>query len=147
MLIILPRALDGLADLEQALTGENIDKWIASMKQHQVNLSMPKFMFSSEFKLKEVLSHMGMSLAFSDNADFSKISSQGKFCLGDVIHKAFVEVDEKGTEAAAATAVTVMPTSAPPGKEVTIRVDHPFVFMIRDNRTGAIMFVGRVVHP
>ncbi len=107
---------------------------------------MPKFEFESEFRLKETLAAMGMPVAFSGGADFSGMTGNRDFFIGDVVHKAFVSVDEAGTEAAAATAV-IMPTAMPPGELVEVTVDRPFIFLIRDIETGTILFVGRIVDP
>jgi serpin B len=151
MLVLLPRQVDGLPQLEKQLSAENLAKWVGDMKRYQVDLSLPKYKYTAEFELKKVLSALGMGLAFSDAADFSGMATGEKLQIDAVIHKAFVAVDEKGTEAAAATAVTVMPTAAPkpppPPPPATFRADHPFVFLIRDNRTGSILFMGRVVDP
>jgi serpin B len=96
-----------------------------------------------------VLPAMGMADAFSSaSADFTGITAQKPFCLGAVLHKAFVAVDEKGTEAAAATAVMVYATSArAPDPTPVFRADHPFFFVIRDNGTGSLLFAGRLVNP
>jgi serpin B len=90
---------------------------------------------------------MGMGSAFTDAADFSGMATQEKLFIGAVIHKAFVAVDEKGTEAAAATAVTMNINSLPIVPKATFRADHPFLFLVRDNKTGSILFMGRVVNP
>jgi serine protease inhibitor len=146
MLVFLPRKIDGVTELEKQLSTGNVDQWLGKAKTHQVALSLPKYKYTSQFMLKDVLSKMGMGLAFSPSADFSGMATREKLRIDAVIHKAFVAVDEKGTEAAAATAVVIKPSSlqsAPPG---TFRADHPFVFLIRDNRTGSILFMGRVVN-
>lgn len=94
---------------------------------------------------------MGMTTAFTDAADFSAMSSSEGLKISEVIHQAFVDVDEKGTEAAAATAVVMLPTAAPfteePPKPILFRADHPFVFAVRDARTGAVLFLGRMENP
>lgn len=105
---------------------------------------MPKFSYTSSFSLKETLSALGMPLAFSELADFSGITAAEGLMIADVLHKAFISVDEAGTEAAAATAVVIVPTAAP-SREV--RLDRPFIFLIRDIATGTILFLGRVVNP
>jgi len=112
----------------------------------QVNLTMPKFEFESEFSLKKILTAMGMPVAFSADADFSGMTGNRDLFIDDVLHKAFVSVDEAGTEAAAATAV-IMTLTAVPAPPVEVTVDRPFIFLIRDIETGAILFVGRVVNP
>src|SRR5262249_20052093 len=109
MLVFLPAKVDGLAAFEKTLTAENLTKWLGQSKRHQVDVKLPKFKITAEFKLKDVLAQMGMTLAFSDKADFSGMTSQEKLFIDQVVHKAFVDVHEKGTEAAAATAVIMRP--------------------------------------
>jgi len=147
MLVVLPKAVDGLADVEKTLSAAKVTEWAAKMKGHQVNLTLPKFKITSEFSVKQALSAMGMPLAFSKSANFSGMTSREKLFIDEVLHKAFVDVNEKGTEAAAATAVIMRPTSARIAPPATFRADHPFVFLIRENRTGSILFLGRVVNP
>jgi serpin B len=107
---------------------------------------MPKFDFESSFDLGETLAAMGMPDAFTELADFSGMTGNRDLLIQAVVHKAFVSVDEEGTEAAAATAVVAGLTSAP-GDPVELIIDRPFVFLIRDDETGAILFLGRVVNP
>jgi len=147
MIVLLPKKVDGLAELEKNLTSARLDEWLKAMKVHQVNVALPKFKFSAEFSLKDVLSAMGMPLAFSKQADFTGMTTRERLYIDKVLHKAFVDVNEKGTEAAAATAVVVRPTSAPNYPRADFRADHPFVFLIRENRTGSILFLGRVANP
>ena len=147
MVVLLPRKQGGLADLEKQMTADTVKQWLGALKAHQVDVSLPKFKFTSEFKLKKVLSEMGMGVAFGMQADFSAMTTREKLYIDAVIHKAFVAVDEKGTEAAAATAVTMRPLSAQIAPPATFRADHPFVFLIRDNRSGSILFMGRVMNP
>lgn len=150
MIVILPKQKDGLKDLEKSLTAANLEKWMNARKPYEVDIKLPKFKFTAQFKLKDTLAAMGMPIAFSTRADFSGMTSIEKLMISDVIHKAFVDVHEKGTEAAAATAVIMKTLSAPirPKVElVNFHADHPFVFLIRDNRTGSILFAGRVVNP
>jgi serpin B len=111
-------------------------------------VALPKFHAESEFSLARVLSIMGMSTAFSNQADFSGISPGRDLSIAQVIHKAFVEVSEQGTEAAAATGVAVSAAAVhAPEPLVIFRADHPFMFLIRDTRTGAILFIGRLTKP
>jgi serine protease inhibitor len=147
MLVLLPRKDDGLAGLEKQLTAANLENWRGELKKHQVNIAFPKFTFTSSLGLKKVLSDMGMAVAFSGQADFSGMTSRERLCIDAVIHKAFVAVDEKGTEAAAATAVTMMPTAIQEAPMATFRSDHPFLFLIREHKTGEILFMGRVTQP
>ena len=145
MVILLPR--EGQFDpFESALDAGRVDGIVKGLTYRQVALAMPRFEFASDFSLKETLAALGMPDAFSDDADFSGMTGQRELFIGDVIHKAFVSVDEAGTEAAAATAVMVE-VSALPEQPVEVTVDRPFIFLIRDLETGAILFVGRVVDP
>lgn len=149
MIILLPNKDAKLVDLEKELTTANMDKCLKELKQHQVDLKLPQFKFTSQFMLSKTLSAMGMQTAFTPGAaDFSGMSTQGKLFLQQVIHKAFVDVHEEGTEAAAATAVVVGVTSLPPPlPPATFHADRPFVFAIQDNATNNILFMGRVSNP
>jgi serpin B len=149
MLFLLPKKIEGLTDLEERLTNENLQKWSAGLQPRLVKVHLPKFKMTSEFNLGDVLESMGMSLAFSDKADFSRMGTQEQLFISAVIHKAFVDVNEEGTEAAAATAITMKRSAAFPSPEepIEFRADHPFVFLIRDNRTQSILFLGRLVNP
>lgn len=149
MLILLPKKIEGLADLEKQLSAQNLEKWTDGLESTQIKVQLPKFKMTSEFSLKDVLTSMGMSLAFSPSADFSKISTEQRLFISAVIHKAFVDVNEEGTEAAAATAVAMRMTAIAPGQKppIEFRADHPFVFLIRHNQTQSILFFGRVVNP
>jgi len=147
MVVLLPKKVDGLAALEKQLTAEMINRWVEQLRGREVELSLPKFTMTCQFELAATLQAMGMTDAFSGKADFSGISTAEGMAISKVIHKAFVEVNEEGTEAAAATAVLMGPTGAfrKPAPPVVFRADHPFVFMIRDRETGVILFVGRMV--
>lgn len=149
MLILLPKKLDGLSDLEPLLTGDRLQKWSAELKSRLVHVHLPRFKLTSEFDLGDALSSMGMPLAFSDKANFSGMSREEALHFSAVIHKAFVEVNEEGTEAAAATAVALRAAveRTRPEPPVEFRADHPFVFLIRDDRTHAILFLGRLTNP
>ena len=145
MVILLPR--DGQFEaFEDVMDAQLVDGIIGRLEHRQVILAMPRFEFESSFSLGETLAAMGMPIAFSGGADFSGMTGNRDLFIADVIHKAFVSVDEAGTEAAAATAV-VMEMSAPPGTPVEVTVDHPFIFLIHDIQTGAILFVGLVIDP
>ena len=127
-------------------------KWLDAMPgrlvSKEVQVAVPKFKMRAEFELSKVLSKMGMPLAFTDKADFSGMTSEAKIQIDQVIHQAYVDVNEEGTEAAAATAVTMRTMAIrQPEKPVVFRADHPFMFMIRDTRSGAILFMGKVVNP
>lgn len=134
---------------EQALTGDRLAEIMGEMLGASVELGMPRFEFTSDLSLSDTLPAMGMPDAFDPGvADFTGIADPIPYRLfiSDVIHKAFIKVDEKGTEAAAATAV-VMGLGAAPMENVTLTLDHPFIFVITDQQTGSILFMGRVVNP
>jgi serpin B len=149
MVVLLPKKTDGLADLEKTLTADKLAEWTGKLKTQEVVVTLPKFKATTDVSLKKTLSEMGMPLAFTDRADFSGITKSEALKISDAIHQAFVEVNEKGTEAAAATAVILEPTSAKinPKPPVVFRADHPFVYVLRDVRTGSILFMGRLVDP
>jgi serpin B len=110
---------------------------------------MPKFKVTQQFELGSTLSAMGMPQAFTSRADFSGMTGHRDFAISEVIHKAYIDVNEEGTEAAAATAVT-MRAMAMPARQApppVFRADHPFIFMIRDNRSASILFMGRMADP
>jgi len=145
MVILLPEA--GQFELfEGSLDAQDVGAILRDLEFRQVNLTMPKFEFESAFSLKETLAALGMPVVFSGGADFSGITGNRDLFILDVIHKAFVSVDEAGTEAAAAVAV-IMPLAMPPGEPVDVTVDRPFIFLIRDIQTDTILFVGRIVNP
>jgi serpin B len=112
-----------------------------------VRVAFPRFKVTQEFELNKTLGAMGMPLAFSDRADFSGMDGRQDLYISNVLHKAFVDVNEEGTEAAAATGVAVGAKSAPPTPQQEFRADHPFVFLLRDTGTGSILFTGRVTNP
>ena len=145
MVILLPRAGQFEA-FEDRINYQTVKGIISELESQQVSLTIPKFEFESDFSLEKALAAMGMPVAFSVNADFSGMTGSRDLFIDDVIHKAFVSVDEAGTEAAAATAV-IMKLTATPGMPIEVTVDRPFIFLIRDIETGTILFVGRVVNP
>jgi serpin B len=146
MVILLP-ASGNFEAFEEDLQAQQVDAIISGLQPTQLALTMPKFEFDSEFSLKDTLTDMGMPDAFSPgDTDFSGMTGNPELFISDVVHKAFVSVDEAGTEAAAATAVIAAGSAAPqPPVEVTI--DRPFIFLIRDIETGTIIFIGRVLNP
>ena len=155
MYVLLPRTADGLPALEQKLTAENLTRWTlgrGKMPLEEVKVWLPKFKFTVPFELTPVLQKMGMSEAFDgQKANFKGMSEhpEGLF-VSRVIHKAFVELDEVGTEAAAATAVSMGLATAAPAPPVRVkefRADHPFLFIIKHEPTGAVLFLGRVLDP
>ena len=150
MVIFLPKKKDGLAEFEKSLSAAKLNEWLGKLRfEETVIVSLPKFKMTSEFSLAETLSKMGMKLLFSQGADLSGMNGKGGLFVSDAIHKAFVDVNEEGTEAAAATAIVVRPTSAKidPKPIPVFKADHPFFFAIRDHRTGSVLFVGRVTDP
>jgi serpin B len=147
MIILLPRKADGLSSLEKKLSMESFSGWLSELGKRKVIVSVPKFKMTSQFGLADVLRSMGMSDAFSEKADFSGINGRKDLLISAVVHKAYVDVYEEGTEAAAATGVVVGLTAVGPGQTPVFRADHPFLFLIRDNKTGGILFIGRVMNP
>lgn len=153
MIIVLPKERAGLAAVEDKLTEEQFTGWVNKLRAFDlVDVYLPKFKFRSRLELSENLKQLGMATAFSDAADFSSISKGEGLKISEVIHEAVVELDEKGTEATAVTAIAAAPTATagsppPPPKPILFRADHPFLFAIRHTRTGAILFVGRVERP
>ncbi len=145
MTILLPREGKSVGDVINAVSTENWNQWQGEFRTQQVELFMPKFKMKYDKKLKTTLTDMGMGLAFSDNADFTKMVNGGGVKIGEVIHKAFVEVNEKGTEAAAVTVVVIVVTSIP--QHPVINLNKPFVFVIRDNKTNSLLFMGKMMNP
>ena len=145
MIILLPEAGE-FKKFERSLDVQRVDAIIGGLQSKEVILTMPKFEFESEFGLKGALSALGMPVAFTADADFSGMTGNRDLLISEVVHKAFVSVDEAGTEAAAATAV-VMRLTAAPETPVEVTVDRPFIFLIRDIQTNSILFVGRVLNP
>jgi serpin B len=147
MLILLPRTMDGIGDLEVQLTAQNVASWTTNLQGKSVIVFLPKFKVTSEFSMAKTLAALGMSDAFNpDRADFSGMDGRKDLFVSAVVHKAFVAVNEAGTEAAAATAVSMMGGGAPHPMPM-FRADHPFLFLIRDNSSGSILFLGRVTDP
>lgn len=152
MTVVLPREREGLNAVEAELDSDRFSRWVSSLEPRRVDLALPKLRLEPEATgLARVLRSLGMPTAFSRDADFSGMSTEaaGRLHLSEVFHKAFVEVYEQGTEAAAASAVVVTPTSAPiaPETPIVFRADRPFLFFIRDVESGAILFMARVVNP
>jgi serpin B len=146
MVILLPKSGQFEA-FDAALDAGQVNGLLSKLSSRQVALTMPRFKIESQLELAQALAALGMPDAFSGSADFSGMDGGRTLLISDVIHKAFVAVDEAGTEAAAATAVIMRATAAMPEMPVEVTVDRPFVFLIRDLPTGAILFVGRVVNP
>jgi serpin B len=156
MLLVLPDKVDGVAALESTLTAPGLDAIVKSLASTKVIVSLPKFQVDppGSLPLGETLASMGMPVAFDrQRADFTGIANppapQDRLVIAEVFHKAFVKVDEKGTEAAAATAVLMERAGAAPPREppAEFKADHPFLFFIRDNQSGLLLFMGRVADP
>jgi serpin B len=162
MTVLLPEDANGLAAMEQRLTTETLRAWLAALTSEEVIVSLPRFRAARAASLPKHLSEMGMKLPFAappedarcppppgaSYPDFTGMTGPGP-CLyiSDAFHKAFVDVNEAGTEAAAATSVVVSSAARSMPQELVFRADHPFVFLIRDARSGAILFMGRVANP
>ncbi len=144
MVLVVPDERDGLAAVEKRLPGE-LDRWLARLESGEVDLYMPRFKATFSTSLNEVLKSLGMARAFTDKADFSGISAVPIY-ISEAIHKAFVDVNEEGTEAAAATAIMMNTADATP-RNATVRADHPFIYLIRERASGAILFMGRETNP
>ncbi len=151
MMLAMPHEPNGLDGLEDSLKPDSIEKWSSAMSYQRVALSMPKFKVEPEesIKLADPLKALGLQRAFTDLAQFEGMADprDERRKIDDVFHKGFIEVDEKGTEAAAATAVVMMRAGGMPADPVPVAFDRPFLFFIRDTDTGAILFMGRVVDP
>ena len=149
MLVLLPAEKKGLSVLEDTITPELLNTFSNSLEETTVSVFIPKFTLTSTFRLDQTLRKLGMTDAFDPmKADFSNMTpDKNKLFIGAVVHKAFIDVNEEGTEAAAATGVVMQLTSAMPEPAPVFRADHPFLFIIRENRFGTILFMGRVVDP
>jgi serpin B len=144
MVVLLPKRRDGLAGLEQSLSAEKVNRWLGALSLQSVQVSLPQFTLNWRFDLAGTLAAMGMTDAFRPGkADFSGMTGRRELWIDAVIHQARIDVNEEGTEAAAATAVVMK--KGPSIHEFT--ADHPFLFLIRNRETGSILFVGRVMNP
>jgi serpin B len=146
--VLLPKRPASIREIEKSMTAGSIAGWMSNLQVRTVDVALPKFRAESEFSLREVLAALGMPAAFNEAADFSRIDGRRDLFLSQVLHRAFVDVGEEGTEAAAATGSMVNLISAiVPQQRAMFRADHPFVFLIRDTRGGTILFAGRLMHP
>jgi serpin B len=150
MVVLLPNDVEGLAALEKLLTADALKQWLGQLRGgSRVNLTLPKFKMTESFQLSKTLSELGMGEAFQKNAaDFSAMTGKRDLWISAAIHKAYIDVDEEGTEAAAATGIEMRSSAVarvqPP---IVFRADHPFLFLIRDNKSGGVLFMGRVADP
>jgi len=148
MVVLLPKALDGLPAVEKDLNPIRLNGLLGGLRPRKVEVYLPKFKATCRFRLEQPLQALGMIDAFdAAKADFSGMDGKKDLYVTAVVHKAFVDVHEEGTEAAAATGVAIGLTSAMPDPEPVFRADHPFLFLIRHNATGAILFMGRLADP
>ncbi len=150
MVVFLPKANHTTGDIVSSMNYDNWQSWMNSFRFQTVGLKMPKFSFDYYKNLNDVLIGMGMGIAFSDAADFTGITPGGGIAISYVKQKSFLEVDEEGTEAAAATVVAVISTANPveqPDQTKYMTVDHPFIFAIREKSTNSIVFLGKVSDP
>jgi serpin B len=145
MILILPTDRGGLAAVEADLTASRFSTWVAALEREFVEIQVPKFRIETSLNLREALEATGLSVLF-EGPDLSGISDEEGLHVDGVIHKTFIDVDEKGTEAAAATSVMLV-CSALPAEPAKFIADHPFLYAIRDKATGAVLFVGRVADP
>jgi serpin B len=148
MMVLLPKQADSLAALEGKLTAANLARWLGRLRPQEVQVALPRFKMTRQFSLKDTLQALGMRRAFiAGGADFNGMSGTNgrRLFISAVVHKAFVDVNEEGTEAAAATGVAIATFSA--RLTPVFRGDHPFVFLIRDNRSGSVLFLGRLTNP
>ncbi len=152
MVVLLPKETDGLPALEKSFASGVAGEWIQKLEPvDKVILTLPRFTMTQQFELSSTLSAMGMAQAFSGAADFSGMTGKPDFSISAAIHKAYIDVNEKGTEAAAATAIvmyaTAMRREAPEPPPVVFRADHPFLFILLDTRSGSMLFLGRIADP
>ena len=147
MIVLLPKEND-LQAAEDAITEGEFEEIVGSIESQQVKVYFPKFKLETEYQLSDTLKDMGMPVAFTNAADFSGMDGMTGLFISDVVHKAFVEVNEEGTEAAAATAVVFAERMSQEEETIPVfRADHPFIFLIQDDETGNILFIGRISNP
>ena len=147
MFIIMPKENVDIDKYISELDEQKFASLEKSMQTFKADVSMPKFKIESRFEMKKVLMEMGIKAAFTKSADFSKMNGKSNLLIDEVIHKSFIEVSEKGTEAAAATAVVVREKSMVRKDNPKVVINRPFVFVIRENKNNAILFIGKYVKP
>ena len=148
MVVILPEENESLASAEGSLSGNGLSDLKSRLSSQRVMVYFPKFKMETDYSLAGDLKAMGMPLAFSDNADFSGMDGTRNLVISDIVHKAYIDVNEEGTEAAAATGGIFTSKAIFQEQPVPVfRADHPFIFFIQDRDTGAILFMGRVMNP
>jgi serpin B len=144
--VILPNEQGGLNNTIESVSDESFTTWLNQMSERETDVSFPRFKYGFKKTLKEVLTDMGMGIAFTDGADLSNITDQYDLLINEVTHQTFIETNEEGTEAAAATVVDIGVTSMPPAALV-FKMDHPFIYIIREITTNSIIFMGKVADP
>ncbi len=147
MLVLLPKTENNVPSLTESLDVASWDSWFEHSQRLGVQVILPKFKYEFKDLLNKPLKNLGLEVAFSDNADFSRIVPDRKLCISRVIHQTFIDVQEEGTEAAAATIVEIKELSSQGGGSITFHADHPFLYVIKENSTGAIVFMGKVGRP
>jgi serpin B len=147
MTVILPKE-HHMADLEKSITLEDILRWKKSLKEKRVDVYLPRFKVKSSYFLKDSLANLGMPAAFEETANFTGISAPGGLFITEVVHQAYIDVNEEGAEASAAAAVMIGESASRDAEKASVfRADHPFLFMIEDKEKGRILFMGKVSNP
>ena len=139
--VILPDEQGGLSNTVSSVSDESFTAWLSLMNERETDVSFPRFKYGFKKTLKDVLTDMGMGIAFTDGADLSNITDQYDLLINEVTHQAYIETNEEGTEAAAATVVDIGIISMPPAALV-FKMDHPFIYIIRETTTNSIIFMG-----
>jgi serpin B len=147
MVVMLPHLESSISSLTESLDMSTWDSWFENSHRIGIRVILPKFKYEFKDLLNDPLLTLGLGVAFSDNADFSRIVPDRQLCISRVIHQTFIDVQEEGTEAAAATIVEIKELSSPGGSFISFRADHPFLYLIKENSTGAIVFMGKVGRP
>jgi serine protease inhibitor len=143
--VVLPDEMNGISGLLPQFTEANFQTWLNHLAERETNLYFPRFKYGFKKQLKGILTTMGMGIAFTDDADFSNISDLD-LLINEVTHQTFIETNEEGTEAAAVTIVDIGVTSMPP-PPLVVKLDHPFIYLIRETTTNSIIFMGMVADP
>lgn len=147
MVVMLPYGEKEVSDLVDSMDIANWDSWFENSRLVGVRVDLPKFKYEFKELLNDPLINLGLGVAFSNGADFTRINPAGNLLISRVIHQTFIDVQEEGTEAAAATIVEMIETSAGGGSPVYFKIDRPFLYLIKENSTGAIVFIGKVGKP
>ena len=147
MVVMLPATGKGVSDLVESLDMEKWDVWFQNSQVINIQVTLPKFKYEFKKLLNDPLINLGLGVAFSDAADFSRITPGGGISISRVIHQTFIDVKEEGTEAAAATIVELRETASPGGGVNIFKADRPFLYAIKENSTSTILFMGKVEEP